>query len=376
MAGPAVGVLSVGARGFRRRGGHENFHPPVLGGGSPPCLPSSERGPLCPLSNTGSINNSVKIHGASRVDGALASSVNIGYQPKVSGLGPASIDLTFRTKPQDPLWLPFSKLPAPPFSFEIYSPAEGERRGGGGGHCPAAVHSGFRCLDKFKPCDNGGTCLDSPSRCICRPGFIGPLCQQQDPCNQSPCLNGAACKSQVVNGIPQFTCVCQRGFRGKECSLIDACATSPCANGARCAHWNNHYNCSCPPGFQGKNCRSDIDECRKPGMCLNGGLCMNTHGSFRCQCQPGYSGRTCEVSVLPCAPSQCMNGGTCRQTSDHSYECACLPGFEGHNCENNVDDCPGHKCMNGGICVDGVNTYNCQCAPEWTGTAQFTSYLK
>lgn len=45
-----------------------------------------------------------------------------------------------------------------------------------------------------------------------------------------------------------------------------------------------------------------------------------------------------------------------------------LSGFEGHNCENNVDDCPGHKCMNGGICVDGVNTYNCQCPPEWTGT--------
>lgn len=44
MARPAVGVLSVGARDFRRRGGHENFHPPVLGGGSPPCLPSSERG--------------------------------------------------------------------------------------------------------------------------------------------------------------------------------------------------------------------------------------------------------------------------------------------------------------------------------------------
>lgn len=44
MARPAVGVLSVGSRGFRRRGGHENFHPPALGGGSPPCLPSSERG--------------------------------------------------------------------------------------------------------------------------------------------------------------------------------------------------------------------------------------------------------------------------------------------------------------------------------------------
>lgn len=48
-----------------------------------------------------------------------------------------------------------------------------------------------------------------------------------------------------------------------------------------------------------------------------------------------------------------------------------LSGFRGVNCEVNVDDCPGHKCMNGGTCVDGVNTYNCQCPPEWTGTRSF-----
>jgi Notch-like protein len=35
-----------------------------------------------------------------------------------------------------------------------------------------------------------------------------------------------------------------------------------------------------------------------------------------------------------------------------------------------VDDCPGHRCLNGGTCVDGVNTYNCQCPPEWTGGSQ------
>lgn len=43
-------------------------------------------------------------------------------------------------------------------------------------------------------------------------------------------------------------------------------------------------------------------------------------------------------------------------------------GFTGQNCEENVDDCPGHGCQNGGTCVDGVNTYNCRCPPEWTGT--------
>ncbi|XP_078502543.1 uncharacterized protein LOC144758218 [Lissotriton helveticus] len=42
-------------------------------------------------------------------------------------------------------------------------------------------------------------------------------------------------------------------------------------------------------------------------------------------------------------------------------------GFGGKNWEINVDDCPGHKCRNGGTCVDGVNTYSCRCAPEFTG---------
>ncbi|XP_010714209.1 neurogenic locus notch homolog protein 2 [Meleagris gallopavo] len=44
-----------------------------------------------------------------------------------------------------------------------------------------------------------------------------------------------------------------------------------------------------------------------------------------------------------------------------------MSGFEGNICEKNVDDCPNHNCQNGGICVDGVNTYNCRCPPQWTG---------
>uniref|UniRef100_A0A672LH60 Si:ch73-281k2.5 n=1 Tax=Sinocyclocheilus grahami TaxID=75366 RepID=A0A672LH60_SINGR len=41
--------------------------------------------------------------------------------------------------------------------------------------------------------------------------------------------------------------------------------------------------------------------------------------------------------------------------------------FNGTNCEVNIDDCPNHRCQNGATCMDGVNTYNCQCPPEWTG---------
>lgn len=47
-------------------------------------------------------------------------------------------------------------------------------------------------------------------------------------------------------------------------------------------------------------------------------------------------------------------------------------GFEGITCERNIDDCPNHKCQNGGVCVDGVNTYNCRCPPQWTGMSRVT----
>lgn len=70
-------------------------------------------------------------------------------------------------------------------------------------------------------------------------------------------------------------------------------------------------------------------------------------------------------------PHTSLMGGKCDSINQSIFPLIFLPGFEGHNCENNVDDCPGHKCMNGGICVDGVNTYNCQCPPEWTGTTPF-----
>uniref|UniRef100_A0A6I8QR56 Notch 3 n=1 Tax=Xenopus tropicalis TaxID=8364 RepID=A0A6I8QR56_XENTR len=107
--------------------------------------------------------------------------------------------------------------------------------------------------------------------------------------------------------------------------------------------------------------------------CQNGGRCtMYSNGEAACVCLTSWIGELCQFKD-PCVPSPCINGGACQSSirgGTVQYECSCAKGFrgfEGPNCEINVDDCPGHKCMNGGTCVDGVNTYNCQCAPEWTG---------
>lgn len=83
--------------------------------------------------HTSSVNpdNRVEIHIAPGMDSTRASSVCwviIGYHPRVQAPGPANTDLTFCTKPQEPPWIPFSKSPAPPFSFKIYSPVEEKRR--------------------------------------------------------------------------------------------------------------------------------------------------------------------------------------------------------------------------------------------------------
>ena len=90
----------------------------------------------CPLPYTRSINpaNKVKIHSGGQRPGLKCECwVISGYRLRVSAPRPANTDLTFSTKPRDSPWIPFTKSPAPPFSFKIYCPVEGERRRKGTG---------------------------------------------------------------------------------------------------------------------------------------------------------------------------------------------------------------------------------------------------
>ena len=90
-----------------------------------------------------------------------------------------------------------------------------------------------------------GTCVDGVHSytCQCGPLFTGVNCEQPvsaDPCEQSPCQNGAYCCSQGKQGcmpdIPegQYQCFCLDGFTGAAASLfyyIKSLVFSMCASG-------------------------------------------------------------------------------------------------------------------------------------------------
>ncbi|KAG7263630.1 hypothetical protein CRUP_012865 [Coryphaenoides rupestris] len=107
----------------------------------------------------------------------------------------------------------------------------------------------------------------------CRPGYIGPLCKQPDPCQRSPCLNGAACRGHVVGGVPQYTCVCQRGFRGTDPRLV----------------YSSHYNC-CPAATKAKLPQRRDDARSRP--CLKRAS-ASTHWLVPAA-NPPVSGHSCE----------------------------------------------------------------------------------
>lgn len=45
----------------------------------------------------------------------------------------------------------------------------------------------------------------------------------------------------------------------------------------------------------------------------------------------------------------------------------CRPGFRGKDCDVNIDDCVQNLCQNNGSCIDGINSYTCDCSPQFSG---------
>lgn len=72
---------------------------------------------------------------------------------------------------------------------------------------------------------------------------------QQDPCEDTICLNGGVC----VDG----DCECINGYTGVNCGtppLVDPCEGITCLNGGTCANGS----CVCAEGYTGANCSQQV----------------------------------------------------------------------------------------------------------------------
>ena len=61
-----------------------------------------------------------------------------------------------------------------------------------------------------------------------------------------------------------------------------------------------------------------------------------------------------------------VTGGSCLDTIG-SFQCVCAPGFTGERCEVDRDECAVNPCLNGGSCVDRPNDFECQCPAGFAG---------
>jgi hypothetical protein len=139
-------------------------------------------------------------------------------------------------------------------------------------------------------------------------------CEDPDPCNGGPCLNGGQCSAVPANGN-RYTCTCPDGFTGYYCeekqACKDPCDPSPCRNSGTCK----------PTGVDG----------------------IVSHARYQCTCVNGYKGFDCEVAPDPCNPSPCVNFQQCTAVPSNGkqYTCTCPPSFGGCACDTvKLQSCP------------------------------------
>ena len=96
-------------------------------------------------------------------------------------------------------------------------------------------------------------------------------------------------------------------------------------------------------------------------------LCAQKFGGSDCtQCVPGFTGPNCD-EVDDCIGVNCGNG-QCVDGMD-SFSCICAPDFTGERCQTNIniDNCEGVNCSGNGQCIDGVNNFTCECMTGYGG---------
>ncbi|XP_036337286.1 protein cueball-like isoform X2 [Rhagoletis pomonella] len=102
-------------------------------------------------------------------------------------------------------------------------------------------------------CLNGGEFVAQTNRCICKVGFKGERCQNNECFNY--CMHGTCVISSL--GLP--TCECPRGYYGGRCQWYK-CA-GHCLNNGWCAiEDSGEPSCSCKDNFSGARCEQNSTE--------------------------------------------------------------------------------------------------------------------
>ena len=103
------------------------------------------------------------------------------------------------------------------------------------------------------PCKNGATCqsVNDAFSCECVEGFEGDTCEEKGTIKK------------IFSEIQKHDCNrITKIFISLFIFIVNPCDSSPCKNGATCQRVNGKFSCKCAEGFKGNTC----EEIAQKGM--------------------------------------------------------------------------------------------------------------
>ncbi|XP_049503717.1 coagulation factor XII [Panthera uncia] len=166
---------------------------------------------------------------------------------------------------------------------------------------------------KHSPCQNGGTCVNTPKgpHCICPEHFTGKHCQREK-CFESQLLQFFHEKETWHRLEPAGVAECQCKGPDAHCKPLasQVCHTNPCLNGGSCLEAEGHRLCRCRAGYAGRFCDVDTEA-----------RCYDGHGfDYRGTAETALSGARCqpwasEATYRNVTAEQALNWGL----GDHAF---------------------------------------------------------